>query len=159
MYLRPAGGNPRLTGSIYGAGWFLTLNPKQKMDENWGYPYRKPPYFCNICFITSSCSNYCCPSDVSGRKLVFHRNQQSSQITKSVYRQSVPIYQFFPCIGVNPSGKKKNMFPQVMWKKNEMSPTLQLLSKIGNLDTNMLIIINHYNHSMHTSLPTIVGSN
>ena len=119
MYLRPAGGNPRLTGSIYGAGWFLTLNPKQKMDENWGYPYRKPPYFCNICFITSSCSNYCCPSDVSGRKLVFHRNQQSSQITKSVYRQSVPIYQFFPCIGVNPSGKKKNMFPQVMWKKTK----------------------------------------
>ena len=109
MYLRPAGGNPRLTGSIYGAGWFLTLNPKQKMDENWGYPYRKPPYFCNICFITSSCSNYCCPSDVSGRKLVFHRNQQSSQITKSVYRQSVPIYQFFPCIGVNPSGKKKHV--------------------------------------------------
>ena len=113
------------------AGWFLTLNPKQKWMI-WWYPYRKPPYFCNICFITSSCSNYCCPSDVSGRKLVFHRNQQSSQITQSdhqrqqtcakkyVYRQSVPIYQFFPCIGVNPS-KKKHMFPQVMWEKRSVA--------------------------------------
>ena len=27
-------------------------------------------------------------------------------------------------------------------KRNEMSPTLQLLSKIGNVDTNMLIIVN-----------------